>query len=70
MGGIMTNMLLSRLREIRAEHARQRTLEQELAAYTSERDLNDLGAVLDRYDDAQTAHIRGILAAQHLDPAA
>ena len=66
----MTSTFLSRLRKIRAEHARQRTLEQELAAYTTERDLNDLGAVLDRYEDAQTAHIRGILAVQRLDPAA
>ena len=66
----MTNTMFSRLREIRVEHARQRTLEQELAAYTTERDLNDLGAVLDRYEDAQTEHIRGILAVQRLDPAA
>ena len=66
----MTSTLLSRLREIRAEHARQRTLERELSAYTTERDLNDLGAVLDRYEDAQTAHIRGVLAARRLDPAA
>lgn len=66
----MTSMFRGRLRGIRAARTSQRALERELAAYTSESDLNDLGAILDRYDDAETAEIRGILAAQHLGHAA
>jgi len=38
----------------------------ELAAYTTPSDLLDLGATLDRYDDADTEEIRAILHAQAL----
>jgi hypothetical protein len=48
-------------REARAAHA---TLERELAAYSSQDDLNDLHAILDRYPDTATASIRRILATQ------
>jgi hypothetical protein len=49
------------------EHARdtratRRALERELATYTSQSDLDDLYAILDRYPAGQTAHIRRILA--------
>ena len=48
----------------RANRRRRRLLAAELATYTSESDLNDLGALLDSYPDAQTREIRQILAAQ------
>jgi hypothetical protein len=48
-------------REARAARAK---LENELASYTSQQDLNDLDAILDRYSDRETADIRRILAAQ------
>lgn len=45
-------------------HTTQTALERELASYTSPADLNDLHAILDRYDDAETEDIRRILAKQ------
>jgi hypothetical protein len=54
----------SQLREIFADRAEHRVLENELADYTSEKDLNDLGAILDRHTDAETGDIRRILAAR------
>jgi hypothetical protein len=53
-----------RVRNLRQARARQQSLRRDLATYTSESDLNDLGAILDCYDDADTRAIRGILAAQ------
>jgi hypothetical protein len=50
----------------RANRRRRRLLAAELATYTSESDLNDLGALLDSYPDGQTHEIRQILAAQQL----
>jgi hypothetical protein len=52
------------LREILADRAEHRALEQELAGYTSEKDLRDLGAILDRHSDAETGDIRRILGAR------
>jgi hypothetical protein len=54
----------SQLREIFADRAEHRALEQERADYTSENDLNDLGAILDRHSDAETSDIRRILGAR------
>ena len=54
----------SQLRQIWADRAELRVLENELADYTSEKDLNDLGAILDRHSDAQTGDIRRILGAR------
>ena len=54
----------SQLREILAERAEHRLLEQDLADYTSEKDLTDLGAILDRHTDAETGDIRRILGAR------
>ena len=48
----------------RANRRRRRLLAAELATFTSQSDLNDLGALLDSYPDAQTHEIRQILAAQ------
>jgi hypothetical protein len=46
-------------RDARAAH---RALERELATYTSQSDLDDLHAILDRYSEEETAEIRRILA--------
>ena len=45
-----------------AARAANNSLERELAAYTTESDLNDFGAILDRYSEAETGDIRRILA--------
>jgi hypothetical protein len=50
------------LRRSREARAARKALARELAAYTSERDLNDLDAVLARHDYDDTAEIRRILA--------
>jgi hypothetical protein len=52
------------LREARAARAARKALERDLASYTSEADLNDLGAILDRHSEEETADIRRILAAR------
>jgi hypothetical protein len=49
------------------EMQRQRTLESELAALSTTRERNDLLALLDAYDDDQTAEIREILVRQSLE---
>jgi hypothetical protein len=64
----MTPSVLTRLREIRAEYARRRTLWRELSTYTSADDLNDIEAAIARSGDAesdpQTQEIRRFLAAR------
>jgi hypothetical protein len=50
------------LQHAREAHATRRILERELATYTSQSDLDDLHAILDRYSDQDTAKIRRILA--------
>jgi hypothetical protein len=50
------------LREARAARAARKALEHDLAGYTTEADLNDLGAILDRHSAEETADIRRILA--------
>ncbi len=52
------------VRQIRQAHASQQALRRDLDTYTTDSDLNDLGATLDRYDDDDTRDIRAILAAQ------
>jgi hypothetical protein len=52
------------LREMFANRAENRVLENDLADYTSEKDLHDLGAILDRHSDAETGDIRRILGAR------
>ena len=54
----------ARARE-RAERAEQHALELELADYTSEKDLVELVAILDRHSDAEGEDIRRILGARH-----
>ena len=50
------------LREARAARAARKALEHDLAGYTTQTDLNDLGAILDRHSAEETAEIRRILA--------
>jgi len=52
------------LRIARAARAERKSLERDLSTYTSVSDLNDLGAILDRHSDEDTAEIRHILAAR------
>ena len=56
--------LRGRLRATRDALTARRALERELASYTSQSDLDDLYAMLDRYSDQETAQIRRILAAR------
>ena len=50
------------LRDARAARAARKALEHDLAGYTSQADLNDLGAILDRHTPEETADIRRSLA--------
>ena len=65
----MTASLLSavreHIRENREARAGRAALERELASYSTESDLNDLHAILDRYSNHETAQIRRILASRH-----
>ena len=54
----------SRIRESRGTHAARSALARELSSYNSPSDLDDLHAILDRYNDRETAQIRRILASQ------
>jgi hypothetical protein len=54
--------LRGELQHIRENRATRRALERDLETYTSQSDLNDLYAILDRHSDEQTADIRRILA--------
>jgi hypothetical protein len=54
--------LRGQLQHTRDALATRRALERELATFTSQSDLNDLHAILDRYNDHETAQIRRILA--------
>jgi hypothetical protein len=60
---IMTT-IINWLRGNRHAHAQRRALLRELGAYTTTNDLNDIEAVLTRYEDAETREIRQILAVQ------
>ena len=56
----------SRIRESRDAHAARSALERELSSYNSPSDLDDLHAILERYNDQETAQIRRILATRQL----
>jgi hypothetical protein len=59
---------LTALRQLRGfftDRTEQHGLEHELAIYTSEKDLAEMGAILDRYSDAETGDIRRILGAHN-----
>ncbi len=54
----------TQLRDSRDAHAARTALARELASYSSQADLDDLHAILDRHSDQETADIRRILTAQ------
>jgi hypothetical protein len=58
-------VLRSQLRAARHALTARQALERELANYTSQSDLDDLYAMLDRYSDRETVQIRRILATRH-----
>jgi hypothetical protein len=60
----MTSVLLRRVRSARESYLQQRNLRRELAAYTTQDDLNDIEAAVDRHAYDETEQIRRILAAQ------
>jgi hypothetical protein len=54
------------VRGARAARASRKSLERELASYTSANDLNDLDAILDRHSEDETADIRRFLASRRV----
>jgi hypothetical protein len=54
------------LRERRQERAARRTLERELATYTSPSDVNDLLALLSDQDSPDADHVREIVLRNQL----
>jgi hypothetical protein len=54
------------VRGARAARASRKSLERELAGYTSANDLNDLDAILDRHSEDETADIRRFLASRRV----
>jgi hypothetical protein len=56
----------AQLRSALDARAEYRSLERDLAVYTSENDLNEMEAILDRHDDTHTGDLRSILSAQRL----
>ncbi|HUD78684.1 MAG TPA: hypothetical protein VMR00_12600 [Streptosporangiaceae bacterium] len=59
--GPLTAGIRSRLRRPRAA---RRSLERDLASYTSAADIRELEAMLERHSEQDTAEIRSILAAR------
>ena len=50
----------------RKARAARRSLQHELASYTTQSELNDLDAILDRHSDEETAEIRRFLASRRV----
>lgn len=62
LAGRPLTVLRARLRDGREARAAHKALVRDLACYTTEDDLDDFEAILDRYGDAETADIRHILS--------
>lgn len=60
----MSIHILETLHRHHDERVAQRKFQHEIASYRTEADRRDLEAMLARYEDAETAEIRQILAAQ------
>ena len=58
--------LASILRDTRQARAARRALQHELSSYTTQSELNDLEAILDRHSDEDTADIRRYLASRRV----
>jgi hypothetical protein len=54
------------LRDSRDARSARKALKRDLESYTSDADLNDLHAILDRYSDQETAEIRRLLASRRV----
>jgi hypothetical protein len=54
------------LRGNREARAARRSLQHELASYSTQSELNDLDAILDRHSDEETADIRRFLATRRV----
>ena len=54
------------LRDSRDARSARKALKRDLESYTSDSDLNDLHAILDRYSDQETAEIRRLLASRRV----
>jgi hypothetical protein len=54
--------LRGQLEHSRDARSTRKALQRELATFTSQSDLDDLYAILDRHTEEETAHIRRILA--------
>lgn len=52
-------------RRARRTGRKDQALKRDLAAYTSQDDLYEIEAILDRYDDAKTKKVRRMLSALH-----
>jgi hypothetical protein len=64
MRAIRASLSASQRESRRTARSARKSLERDLASYTSVRDLNDLEAILDRYSDEETAGIRRILGSR------
>jgi hypothetical protein len=60
------SMLREELHTRRDARAARKQLIRELSTYSTQADRDDLVAVLDRYDDNETADLRRIIGRQHL----
>ena len=60
----LSTAIRAHVRRYRDTRTAQKTLERELASYTTADDRNDLDAILDRHSDQEAAPIRHILAAR------
>jgi hypothetical protein len=56
--------LRAQIQNTREARVTRKALEREIATYTTQSDLSDLHAILDRHSDHETADIRRILARQ------
>ena len=65
--GPLWTEIKAELRRSRQARADRRALARELAAYTTDSDLSDLGAILARHSHDETAAIRQILAQRQAD---
>ena len=62
MRAIRTSLKSSKREAMRAARAERQALKQDLASYTTPRDLDDLEAILARYSEQETAGIRRMIA--------
>ena len=64
MRAIRASRRASKREDRRAARAARKSLERDLAGYTSPGDLNEVDAILERYSEEETADICRVLAAR------